>query len=325
LTGQFPERHGVRTTAQRPGAVPGWAGATAVTANTLFDAAHAAGLRSAAILGDHHLHRVLRTAGAVDVRWPPSERPPRGTALDAHGYAVNAAVQSAALDAVADQSLDLVFVHFNELDTLGHDLGPEHPKTLDAIRATDALLGDFIKVLAPISHNTLVVVVSDHGMDNRSSEPVIRLRDDPRIAELTRDELADGGAAFLRPVARVDAAKIAKIACGIDGVALATPTADGLVLVGARPGRAFDANSCPVTGTTGGVHGGPSTIRTIAVVGGRHPAAREIGLSIAVSPPRLVDWAPTIAGTLGLRLEKLDGVILLPQRRRVGVAASPSG
>jgi arylsulfatase A-like enzyme len=305
LTGCRPERHGVRTTAVRPGAVPGWAGRRSVATPTLFDACRAAGLRSAAIQGDHLLHEVLATDRAVDLRWPPAGPLDPVLRLDAKGYPVNDEVRPVALRAIAEPDLRFLFVHLNEPDTYGHLVGPEHPATIACYGATDALVGEFVDALAPDWERSIVIVVSDHDMEPAATEPPIRLRADPDLATLTADELADGGAALLAVADGVDQTRVAAAAKRVEGVADARPAGRGIVLVEADRGRVFGVPQ------PGGVHGGPSTVRTLALVGGGHPAARHIGARIASRPPTLADWAPTIAELLGLALPTADGQSLL--------------
>jgi len=306
LTGCTPHRHEVRTTAFRPGAVPGWAGRRSVATPTLFDACRQAGLRAAAIQGDHLLHEVLATDRAADLRWPPPGPLDPALRLDGKGYPVNDEVRPVALRAIAEPGLRFLFVHLNEPDTFGHLLGPEHPATAVCYAATDALVGELVDALAADRERSVVIVVSDHDMEPATTRPPIRLRADPELAALTVDELADGGAALLAPADGIDPARVAEAARRVDGVAAAGPAGPGVVLVEAQPGRAFGDVQPP-----GGFHGGPATARTLAIVGGGHPTARQIGARIAARPPTLADWAPTIADLLGLELPTADGHSLL--------------
>jgi len=79
------------------------------------------------------------------------------------------------------------------------------------------------------------------------------------------------------------------------------------LIAGARPGFIFHAPYLP----PGGYHGGPATARTVAVVGGGHPAAGQIDRAIQARPPHLADWAPTIASLLRVELRDVDGRSLL--------------
>lgn len=312
LTGCTPLRHGVRTTAFRPGAVPGWAGYRSVTVPTLFDACRRAGLRSAAIQGDHLLHEVLATERSADLRWPPPGVLDPALRLDGKGYPTNDEVRPAALSAIADRDLGFVFVHLNEPDTFGHLLGPDHPATRACYTATDALVGELVDALATDWDRIVVIVVSDHDMEPASVEPPVLLRAAPAIAAVTTDGLADGAAALLAVAPGVKPGRVAALAMQVEGVAHAEPSGDGIVLVEARSGRTFgEGRALGESQPTGGFHGGPATARTVAIVGGGHPAVSRIGASIAARPPLLTDWAPTIGALLGISLPRMDGRSLL--------------
>ncbi len=313
LTGCLPGRHGVRVT-REPGParqglrIPGgWAGARSVQVPTLFHACRAAGVRSAAIQGDHQLHAVLETQRAADVMWPPDSRPPDDAELDGHGYPVNMAVRGPAIAAMADHALGFTFVHLNEADTLGHESGPAHPLTLACAEATDRLLGELFDALAPDWERSIVVIVSDHDMEPRTEHAPIRLLAAPGIARSVDDLVPDGGAALLRLREGVTAADVARRLNGEVGIADVLQAGQGLALAVAHPGFIFEDERLP----PGGFHGGPATARTIAIVGGSHPAARALGQAIERSAPRLIDWAPTLAPVLGVELTPVDGVNLL--------------
>ena len=301
LTGCLPSSHGVRTTAALVySELPAWAGSwRQVQVPTLFDACRAAGLASAAIQGDHVMHPLLRTEAARTV-WPPNGTVPPGTPLDDHGCPANVAVRPHLLTAMADRSLDFVFGHLNEADTVGHDLGPGSEAALACYRATDALIGELLQATTDWDR-TLIIVVSDHDMEPRTSSQPIKLLD--AADALVDAVIADGGSALahLRPGVNRETA-VAAIAA-VDGVEVCLDGDADFVIAGARRGFIFDAPYLP----PGGYHGGPSTARTVALVGGGHPAARQIGRAIEARPPHLADWAPTIASLLRVELRDVDG------------------
>lgn len=120
LTGRLPEGRRLWSglaADPRPGVVPGWAGEARVAAPPLFDACRAAGVRCAAITGDHHLYDILG-AEIADLAWPPSGVVPTGAAPRPFGYPTNEAVRQPLLDAVPDPSIGFLFGHLNETDTL---------------------------------------------------------------------------------------------------------------------------------------------------------------------------------------------------------------
>ncbi len=310
LTGCEPARHRVRTTSHRQGAVPGWAGRRRVAVPTLAASAAAAGLGVAAVLGDHHLHRVLRLGSLT--RWPAGGHLPDGTSLDAHGYPTNAAVREPLLEVAAEPGWRFLFAHLNEVDTLGHDLGPEDPATVLAQRATDVVVGEVLEALRAGRagragwSRTLVVVVSDHGMEATVAQPRIRLDPtDRRLAPWIEDAIGDGGAAWAHVRSGLDPAAAGARLGELDGVGGWSAEGRRRLLLTAQAGRSFGARE------GGGVHGGPGTAATVAIVGGGHPAVAQLARSIASRPPRLADWAPTIASILGVALPGRDGADLL--------------
>lgn len=301
LTGCLPRTHLVRSTAIGRVA-PRWAGERRVAVPTLFDACRAAGLASAAIQGDHLLHEVLRTE-AADLRWPPGGNVPAGTPLDVHGYPNNAAVRPHLLEAVRDARLAFVFGHLNETDSLGHDLGPAHPRTRACCAEIDAMVGEVLDALADDWVRTVLLVVSDHDMEPRTALPPIDLASEFGISELADDVWPDGGAALVRLRAGVAPAPAAAALRRVEGIADTELVGPDILAVGAERGRLFRNTRY----SAGGYHGGSATARTLALVAGGHAAVPLIAASIRARPPHLADWAPTVAGLLGIPLTAVDG------------------
>ena len=306
LTGASQQRTGIRTTAQRNGAVPGWAGTNRCLVPTIVHAARDAGLTTAVVMGDHKLKKVLRL-DKIERSWPPAAIVPDGIELDAHGYPTNAAIRVYAVWAAADPDVDLLFVHFNETDTLGHDLGPTADATVECARAADGIVGELLEVLMPDWDRTVVVVVSDHDMTRRLPYPAIDPSASRDCAGLFDDWIADGCAAWMRLTQGVDAHMAINRLTALEGVEAWRWREPNLLLLLAAPGRVFAAPRIP----TAGVHGSLSTDRTLAIVGGGHPAVSEIAASISARPPRLRDWAPTLASLLGIDLPDADGLDLI--------------
>lgn len=310
VTGCSPARHGVRSNrAASPlaGAVPGWAGAAHAQTDTLFAACRRAGLRSAAILGDQNLHRVIGAA-AADLCWPPGGELPPGVARDAFGYAADAAVQPHLLAAVADPDLDFVFGHLNESDTCGHLFGPKAPATRACYAAADHLLGAVAEALRADWARTLLIVISDHGMETLGPEPPLDLWAAPALRGALAGLLPEGGCAWLRPALGVAAEELAAVVAALPGIAACEVAGPELVLAVADRGRPFSAEvALPIAG----FHGGPATAFTLAVVGGGHAAVPQLAAAIAARPPETRDWAPTAADLLGVALPDADGLSLL--------------
>ena len=306
LTGLSPGATGVRTTARRPGAVPGWAGTDQTTAPTIVHLAGAAGLRAAVVMGDHELQKVL-ALDELERAWPPRAIVPAGTELDAHGYPTNAAVRGHALEAAADASLDLLFVQFNETDTVGHDSGPSAPATEACVRAADAIVGEIVQAIEPDWDRTVVIVTSDHDMARRLPLPSIDPTQGFDVAGLVDDWIADGCAAWVRLARGVDPHMAINRLSALEGVEGWRWREPATLLLLAAPGRVFAGPSIPLAG----IHGSAGTARTLAVVGGGHPAVSNIGRAIEERSPRLQDWAPTIACLLGIDLPLAEGLNML--------------
>jgi arylsulfatase A-like enzyme len=303
LTGCKPPTHGVRTTAWRFAKLPAWAGVETPQVPTIFDACRAAGLRTAAIVADD---RGLLCTGSADLRWPPDGVIPPGTPLDAHGYPMNAAVRPHLLQALGDETCGFVFGHFNESDTVGHDDGPESDAARACYRATDQLVGELLDALAGGWNDTVVVIVSDHDMQSRNTSlPINPLVDN--VDGWFDQYIPDGGAALVHVLPGVDLGQASGALQRIDGVESCMAASDSVVIVGAKPGRIFAYDVLPA----GGFHGAPLTARTVALVGGGHPAVSQMAGAIGSAPPHLADWAPTIASLLGINLDRVDGVNLL--------------
>jgi hypothetical protein len=286
--------------------VPGWAGGNRSRLPTIVHAALDAGLRAAVVMGDQKLQQVLRL-DTIERAWPPAALLPDGTEVDSHGYPTNAAVRPHVLQAAADGDLDLLFIHFNETDTLGHDLGPSAFATLECVRAADEIVGELIAALAPDWDRTVIAVVSDHDMVRRLPYPAIDPAASHDCAGLVDDWIADGCAAWLRLTVGVDAHMAISRLAALDGVDSWRWREPNVLLLLAAPGRTFAAPWIPVSG----IHGSIATERTLAIVGGGHPAVAEIAASIAARPPRLRDWAPTLASVLNIDLPEAEGIDLL--------------
>ncbi|HET7093296.1 MAG TPA: alkaline phosphatase family protein, partial [Thermomicrobiales bacterium] len=306
LTGRRNLAHGVTSNLAghpRAGVVPGWAGATRVQTPSLFEACRAAGVRSAAVFGDQYLHRILG-AEAADASWPPAGDLPAGAPVDPNGYAANEAIRPYLLRAAADPDVRFLFGHINEPDTWGHRRGPRHADTLAAYAAADRLVGETLAALRPDWQRTLIAVVSDHTMEPPSDAPPIDLLAHPAVRAVAAGVVEEGGSALLLLRDGVSSDEAGTALLDVVGVAGWRPLTSEALLVEGAPGSRFAAG-----GGKGlaGIHGGAGTTRTMAVVGGGHPAVGRIARAFANAPPHLADWAPTIAAVLGISLAEADG------------------
>ena len=310
LTGLLPERHSMRANAAyiaADPAAPAWFGRRRVAAPTLLSRSRAAGLRSAVALGDFRIYDVV---GGEDATWahPAGGQPGAEDSFDLFGYLTNAAVQPALLRGAADSELDLLFGHYNEPDTWGHLFTSASGRARQSYAEVDAMIGDLLDAARADWDRLLVVVLSDHGMETLADTRYLSLRDIPGVARLVADEIEDGGSALVLPAPGVSAERVAAAFLASDEIAAATVTSLGDVIVEAVQGVRFGSDS-PAKVFQGG-HGGPSTARGVAIVGGGHPAAARIGARIFTNTPGQIDWAPTIAAVLGLPTLPSDGVDL---------------
>jgi hypothetical protein len=273
---------------------------------TLFDACRTAGLRSAAIQGDPIMHPMLGTDSASWI-WPEGGVHAQGTPLDDHGYPVNAVVRPPLLEAARDRSLAFLFGHLNEADTVGHDSGPDSEASIACYRATDEVVGEVVDAIRPEWKETVVMIVSDHDMEDRTEIPPIDLMADPGVRAVADDLIGDGGAALLHLRPGISPRDAGEAVTRVEGVAGWSDGSSEMIVVDARPGRIFAAWRLRFRG----YHGGPATARTVALVGGGHPSVEAISATLRRRRPHLADWAPTIADVLGLSLFPTDGASLL--------------
>jgi arylsulfatase A-like enzyme len=226
---------------------------------------------------------------------------PPGTGLDAHGYPLNREVLPRLLDALARPDLNLVFGHFNESDTVGHDHGPESDAARECYAATDAVVGQVLEATAARWDETVVVIVSDHDMQARNhTEPIDLMAARNRYWDLF---VPDGGAALVHLQNGVDPSTAGLALGAVDGVETWQPGGPSMLIAGAKPGRIFAAPKYPAEG----FHGAPITARTVALVGGGHPRVPALAAALEARRPHLADWAPTLTPLLGLELEAADG------------------
>jgi len=302
LTGCHPPRHGVRTTSWRYAKLPDWVGSETPRVPTIFDGCRRLGIRSAAIVGDD---RGLLATGSADFRWPPDGVIPPGSALDAHGYPANSEILPRVLKALDNDDFGLVFAHFNESDTVGHDNGPESDAARDCYIATDRVIGQVLDAVGHRWDDTIVVIVSDHDMQPRDgSMPIDLMAHADGLWDLF---IPDGGAALVHLQPSVEPQAAGAALQKIDGVETWLQGGESMLIAGAKPSRIFAAPQYP----SGGFHGAPATARTVALVGGGHSAVRQLADAIRKKRPHLADWAPTLAPLLGIDLPGADGANLL--------------
>ena len=78
-----------------------------------------------------------------------------------------------------DQRPRLVTFYFHEPDGVGHAYGPVSPQTKKVVEQLDSLMGYFLTRLSelPVATKLNIIILSDHGMAEISSDKVVNLSD----------------------------------------------------------------------------------------------------------------------------------------------------
>jgi hypothetical protein len=143
LTGVFPEKHGIQW------GVPyiGWPG---LTRPTLFSLAHEAGLSTAMVFGKQKLNYLV-LPNSVDELF----------GADTH----DVEVKDRALAFIEAGLPNILFIHFPDVDRVGHSYGWMSSYQLEAITFVDGLIGEIVAALDKGSYldSTLLIVTADHG------------------------------------------------------------------------------------------------------------------------------------------------------------------
>jgi predicted AlkP superfamily pyrophosphatase or phosphodiesterase len=294
---------------------------------------------------DQKLQRVISTPGLIEEvgrRFPDfyqGFKPPRVEDVPPAHVAVHL---------IETLKPHLLLLHMFDVDHHTHNEGIFSDKARERIEIADAQIGRVIEAAkrAGTWRNTVLVVVSDHGMApyQRRVRPGVWLRDaglvkldsNHRVAESSVWISTAGGSAFFylkderdeevrqRLMALLQArlaepnARISKIYTREEIVALG---GDPRAFAGVEAAEGIDLSF----GYSGDAEFGSYTHRAHHGKNPAHPsmAASLIfyGPSIAagkIARARLIDVAPTVAPLLGLRLERAEGQAL-PVPRKAGV------
>ena len=65
------------------------------------------------------------------------------------------------LDIIQNEMPDLLYIHFHEIDDMGHNYGPDSPQYLAALQRVDEYLAKIFDALPP---DTFIAIFADHGM-----------------------------------------------------------------------------------------------------------------------------------------------------------------
>jgi hypothetical protein len=286
VTGVDPIAHGIFTSRVLNGGEFRPAQEIGPAALTLFDACKAADRRAIGIFGDQNLVGVCG-AGSAAMHWPPHGVLPEGVARGALGFAADRAVV-AALDAAEIENAELLVAQLDEVDTARHLFGPDAPESLDQCRATDAALGDLLERLRGRWDETVVIALSDHDHEEVTPGAIdLEAEASARGLDVLIDQ--DGTAALV--VGAVDQGVLLELP-GVTGTA---PLAPERTLVWGERGQQFG-----VDWGLKGHHGSPRTATQLAVVGGGHPAAAQLGRQLSNTTPSAASWAGLIHDLLDL-------------------------
>jgi predicted AlkP superfamily pyrophosphatase or phosphodiesterase len=358
VTGVSPKAHGVvanhilnrqTRTAEDLTGDPIYDAPALLRAPTVYDVAHRAGLRTAAVdwpatrnatTLDFNLpffkdQRVFETQTARAV-WEelsalgyPMHRQGEWALLPKR-FHKDEMVGRVAAHAARRHEPALLLLHFLCVDSFQHLYGPRSPEAYWALEYVDGLIGRFLDSLpAPGLDQTTVFVVSDHGFlpSNREIRPNVRLRKLGAQRE-ARFVMNHGAGALYRldadPGAVEQLAREIATMEGVSGMWMANEyEALGLpapadhrqvadVMFEAAPGYSYgDAADGPDE------HGAPKYLGTH----GQRPTYRDneafflaVGAGIRRGVPlgaiRSRDVAPTVAAALDLRMDAIEGVVL---------------
>ena len=191
---------------------------------------------------------------------------------------------------------------------------PITAKRDSAYAAADALVGEVVDRLLPDWKRTVLIVLSDHGMEEARRSYPVDLLAAPAVQAAIDGVLADGGSALARVRAGASVAAAGAALRSVAGVSGWREMRPGVLLVAGEPGVRFAAKSAK---SVLGVHGGPGSTTTLALVAGGHPSVRGLAAAVAARPPHLADWAPTIAALFGIPFPSAEGRNLLHSQREL--------
>lgn len=100
-------------------------------------------------------------------------------------------------------------LYFDEVDTAGHDGGPDSPQVNHAIASVDQAIGRLLAGLAELNQPANLVIVADHGMAATSSQRMVVLDSFLDPADYTLEE--DGPFAMIRATPGREAALEARL------------------------------------------------------------------------------------------------------------------
>ncbi|VWX51937.1 alkaline phosphatase family protein [Novosphingobium sp. 9U] len=252
VTGVAPARHGVSNNLTfDPQATnqQGWYWyASDIRVPTLWQAAHAAGLKTASVhwpvtVGatgiDANLPQIWRTGCADDAKLlvalaTPGLLPRLEAKLGPYRQGIDETVEGDAVRVKFAQALlaerpAFTTVYLAGIDHQEHRSGPGSPEAIATIERTDALVGDLVASARAAMPDVTVVVVSDHGFlpittDINLFAPfiaagLVTLDKDGKVASWQAEPWLAGGTAFVVLARPDDASLLARTTALVDKLA----------------------------------------------------------------------------------------------------------
>jgi predicted AlkP superfamily pyrophosphatase or phosphodiesterase len=148
LTGVTPRKHGIEWNRDLPLGEPVYP-----SVPTIFEMATHAGYQTAMVAGKFKFDTLNKPGTVAFARILGGDK---GT---------DANVAAEAVKIIEQHQPDLLFIHFPDVDTVGHAKGWGSPEQLAAIAAVDGHVGAVLAALerAGLRENTAVIISADHG------------------------------------------------------------------------------------------------------------------------------------------------------------------
>lgn len=178
VTGLFPDRHGIVNNTMSDPAIPGPPFSLAARDVLLNPAWWNAGVPIWVTLKRHGKR-------SSTLFWPGSEVPIQGLRPDewlpyqeTMTSAERAGTLLSWLNRREPERADFATLYFSEVDSFGHQFGPDAPETAEAVKRVDSAIEMFIAGLDRLGllGSTDLVIVSDHGMAEVERSHVIGLK-----------------------------------------------------------------------------------------------------------------------------------------------------
>ncbi|MGH2668280.1 MAG: alkaline phosphatase family protein [bacterium] len=354
ITGVRPARHGIYSnqrpwfpTDTGPDARAWYWEADRVRVPGLFDAARAAGMKTAAVywpVTAHHPDIAYNIPDAWDPRMPDSvlvalRRLGTSWLLDSLGVARAGGVSDSLRarwtgEIIRRWDPDIVLLHLLDVDHWKHERGPVGDSVWTALRRADRQIGWVLDALRARPRATTVIVTSDHGFlpYRRSLRPgvllaragLVTLDSAGRVTDWKAGVVGNGGSAMILPRDSTDRSLAARIRAAIPDLLIgpgrpirAVWPRDTIAALGGDP-RAFWAIDMNEGYYTNLGYGGALLFADTGGGHGYDPRRPELHAFFLAAGPGIragtdlplvhqTDIGPTIARILGLELRGAEG------------------